>query len=672
MAYIAGIPLRDGIHTDSSTGISGWNTHRSALTEEFAAQAGNTSGRYGEFSKDIQEYNRKIDTLSGAWQDTGMFLTPYNAGFRYTGTGDFNKWDTYNLAFDGVDDYLRVGDAAALDFGVGQDFSIGLWFKTSNAAQSSEMLEKQAGGVFYQIRVPQNTDDQKTRFQIDDGTTQSAISSVNSGLADGNWHHLACVRDYGNTIYMYIDGAEDSSATDNTLGLDNTGDLILGGGSDGTSSVEASMDEVAIWNSALSAAQIRAIYNGGTPQSLAPYSPVAWWRMGDGLLDGNGMIGDQMNLTLGSELVLDDPYEAARWAASSTNTKTFVAGESVRFDRPASGGSPEGGYTYFTFHAIGCLKESLAANTTYEVTFTLESDDATIGADILGSDWAGHTYSTTGVGVKTMYLHTKDVVGSPYIMFYGLDNSKYVKLSNLSVKKVNGYAGGMINMTASDIVADTPLSNKWDVYSVLFDGVDEYVTTTADDTLASKSFSFWAKSDQTGPNGVFDHGSWQKGSFEFNDNSGRPRLDLGSSTLRYWTDNSAQDDNAWHHWVCYIEYDDITNCKLYCDGVLLGVNYTAENLYYAYSTGLRIGRGSFSYFDGSLDEFAVFDGELTLAQVVAIYNGGVPADLSSLSPDAWWRMGDGDYYDILKDSSGNDHDGTMTNMESSDIRADTP
>ena len=35
-----------------------------------------------------------------------MFLTPYNAGFRYTGTGDFNKWDTYSLAFDGVDDYL--------------------------------------------------------------------------------------------------------------------------------------------------------------------------------------------------------------------------------------------------------------------------------------------------------------------------------------------------------------------------------------------------------------------------------------------------------------------------------------------------------------------------------------------------------------------------------------
>ena len=76
--------------------------------------------------------------------------------------------------------------------------------------------------------------------------------------------------------------------------------------------------------------------------------------------------------------------------------------------------------------------------------------------------------------------------------------------------------------------------------------------------------------------------------------------------------------------------------------------------------------------EGKIDEVAIFDSALSAAQVLAIYNGGVPADLSSLSPDAWWRMGDGDYYPTLQDSSANDYDGTMTNMESSDIRADTP
>jgi hypothetical protein len=151
-------------------------------------------------------------------------------------------------------------------------------------------------------------------------------------------------------------------------------------------------------------------------------------------------------------LVVEDPYTAARWAASSGNTETFVAGESVRFDRPASGGSSQGGYTYFTTSSYGCLAEALVANTTYEVSFTLDSDDDNIGADILGSAWAGHTYSTTGAGVKTMYLHY--VSGSPYITFFNLDNSKYVKLSGLTVKAINGNPATLVNTPTFS--TDTP------------------------------------------------------------------------------------------------------------------------------------------------------------------------------------------------------------------------
>ena len=62
----------------------------------------------------------------------------------------------------------------------------------------------------------------------------------------------------------------------------------------------------------------------------------------------------------------------------------------------------------------------------------------------------------------------------------------------------------------------------------------------------------------------------------------------------------------------------------------------------AYPTGLRIGVGGSSYFDGSIDEFAVFDGELTVAQINTIFNAGRPADLDSLSPENWWRMGEDD------------------------------
>ena len=58
------------------------------------------------------------------------------------------------------------------------------------------------------------------------------------------------------------------------------------------------MDEAAIFNTKLSAAQISNIYKGeesggsggtnGVPGDLSTFNPVAWWRMGDGTEAGSG------------------------------------------------------------------------------------------------------------------------------------------------------------------------------------------------------------------------------------------------------------------------------------------------------------------------------------------------------------------------------------------------
>ena len=56
-----------------------------------------------------------------------------------------------------------------------------------------------------------------------------------------------------------------------------------------------------------------------------------------------------------------------------------------------------------------------------------------------------------------------------------------------------------------------------------------------------------------------------------------------------------------------------------------------------------IGRIATSYADGYIDEVAIFSTELSETQVQNIYNAtttGKTADLSSLSPVAWYRMGD--------------------------------
>ena len=437
MAYIAGIPIRDGIHTDFSTGISGWNTQRTALTGEFTTQAGNVSGRYGEFSKDIQEYNRKIDTLSGAWNDTGMFLTPYNAGFRYTGTGDFNKWDTYSVDFDGVDEHVTVGDV-----GLSQSAgTISLWVNAQNWDNYDNPFDTSSAVINAGIRADFYGGGTPVLFVVyakDGGGTMSA--ALDASAFDDQWGHMVITWS-GSTIKGYTNGVESFSNTDlyTSFVVDS---LIIGAGFWWNSTYrffEGLIDEMAVWDSALSAVQIRAIYNGGTPESLTPYSPLAWWRMGDGTLDDGDdeIIGDQMNITLGSDLITNGNFVTdSDWIKG--------VGWTISDGTASSDGSQSGNSN---------LKQVAGLDTgtiAYEVTFTVSDYSAGNVRTVLGGSAIGTYRSANGTYTEILWI----AGGSNF--FIQSDTDFVGSIDNVVVKKINGYAGQMINMTASDIVADTP------------------------------------------------------------------------------------------------------------------------------------------------------------------------------------------------------------------------
>ena len=73
------------------------------------------------------------------------------------------------------------------------------------------------------------------------------------------------------------------------------------------------LDEVAVFNSELSASNVTSIYNSGSPADLTSLSPVSWWRNGDGdtfpTLTDNGSgsnNGTMTNMTSG-DIVTDVP-----------------------------------------------------------------------------------------------------------------------------------------------------------------------------------------------------------------------------------------------------------------------------------------------------------------------------------------------------------------------------
>ena len=222
------------------------------------------------------------------------------------------------------------------------------------------------------------------------------------------------------------------------------------------------------------------------------------------------------------------------------------------------------------------------------------------------------------------------------------------------IQKPSGYkAAKLYNVVPSPEVTEQS--------SVEFDGVDDELITDGDSVAQPTTYSFWAKSSETGGNaGVFGHGGENVSAFHFNWSS-KPLLYLGGGYYRFWGDISAQDDGEWHHWVVYSDTNDITNSKLYCDGVLQDVSSTDNSgSSNAYTEGLTIGsdrQSGGSYFEGSISDFAVFSRELNQSDVTEIYNYGSPNDLLETSfvndLESYYQMGDGilDSYPLIADQT---------------------
>ena len=67
--------------------------------------------------------------------------------------------------------------------------------------------------------------------------------------------------------------------------------------------------------------------------------------------------------------------------------------------------------------------------------------------------------------------------------------------------------------------------------------------------------------------------------------------------------------------------------------------------------------------EGLVDEVAIWDSALSSSDITDIYNSGTPVDLTSYSPNGWWRMGDNDggTGTTITDQGSGGNDGTLTN-----------
>ena len=145
-------------------------------------------------------------------------------------------------------------------------FTVAMWFKTTATEGGGlfQFNENQAGDGNNHDRHVNIDDDGTLIFGVYGGSidTLQPTKVVN----DGKWHHVAAVLSGGTAMSLYIDGKLAGSRTTNVQAFNGywrIGHADLNGwpGNFYVSAFTGSIDEAAIWHAALTAAQIREIYD---------------------------------------------------------------------------------------------------------------------------------------------------------------------------------------------------------------------------------------------------------------------------------------------------------------------------------------------------------------------------------------------------------------------------
>ena len=280
------------------------------------------------------------------------------------------------------------------------DFTVSLWFKMT--ASSWYIIDKRYGN--YDSGWDLWVSSAGVHPLIEDSTATSATGTVAvTGLDDGKWHHLMVSFDRSGDATVYTDGVARGTVTISgaSATITTSQHLWVGGGSlggllDGTGSLR----DVAIWNSALTAANALSLATNPLNATAAVSIPAWWWKMDEAW---SVQVADSGSVT-GADVL----------GVVGTVTRTQLA--YISKNLIADGNMENGGIGGWTPLDSASLlaKESTIVRKDAE-SLKITNDDATVsgarqtittasGEDWVVRDWVYTPSATTYAGTEQLFV----------------------------------------------------------------------------------------------------------------------------------------------------------------------------------------------------------------------------------------------------------------------------
>ncbi|MBX2860719.1 MAG: filamentous hemagglutinin N-terminal domain-containing protein [Vampirovibrio sp.] len=215
-----------------------------------------------------------LDLTGAAGTDPGAFDLTLNTGGSFLGNNNFVHLGRGVITLDGVDDYFAIQNlfynAQNID-----ELTVAGWLKTTDD-QGTILDFDRSEHYSYGVNFAATTGNGTVSW---DTTAGAAVDDQGSTVRvdDGQWHFVVTTFDRSviNDKAIYIDGvldnAKDAYATNTSLGKVSTRYGIVGDGSEATAFNGArnsiyyggQLDEIRVYDRALSAGEITALYNNG-------------------------------------------------------------------------------------------------------------------------------------------------------------------------------------------------------------------------------------------------------------------------------------------------------------------------------------------------------------------------------------------------------------------------
>lgn len=244
-----------------------------------------------------------------------------NGGAAYV-TGKYGK----AIQLDGTDDYLEVADDASLDLGTG-DFTLSLWVKRGEkgSGKGHTLLSKSdssptAGNSLFFNIADSGSEIDKAVLALSESASGSLVTTkiVSRESLGTEWKHLVAVR-RGTTLELYVDGKLDATAAGQLVKISSTGNLFIGKSFLSPEKyLKGLLDEVRVYNRALSAEEIKLLY---LPPEPTQY--IARWNFED---EGN-LIKEERGAYDGILV----PKTGGKWSKTSVRAGTASQAQAVHF-----------------------------------------------------------------------------------------------------------------------------------------------------------------------------------------------------------------------------------------------------------------------------------------------------------------------------------------------------